>query len=126
MIAVVQFLVEVVGSVFVSLPIDVLPRRWQPPHTNRAALTMILAIVGGMCGWASVALFPYLMLQTPALRMLSLVASPVLAGCLGLAIAKRRSHGDPFIEPSHQFWYAFAFTLSFTLYRFAYGRHEGA
>jgi membrane associated rhomboid family serine protease len=122
LVAIIQFLIEVIGQALVSVPFDFCPRR-DNPGNDRVPLTVIALIIGCACGWASPALFPSSSLQNPAMRTASLVASPLLAGIIAYFVAKSRTRRNPLVVPRHQFWYASTFTLGVSAYRFTYAKH---
>jgi undecaprenyl pyrophosphate phosphatase UppP len=125
LVAIIQFLVEVVGQALVSFPFDFCPRR-DSQRNDRTPITILVLILGVACGWASVALFPFTSLRSSALRIASLVASPLLAGGIAFVVAEWRMRRNPFVVPRYQFWYAFTFTLGLSACRFAYVHHPAA
>lgn len=119
-----QFLVEVVGSAFVSVPFD-LGRK--TPTTQREVESnfsyCLFFVIGGAIGWMSVQLFPQSVLSYPWLRIANLALAPFVAGLITRQIAVVRAKENLFIEPRVHFWRAFWFTLAFAFIRFAYASH---
>jgi len=122
LVAILQFLFEVVLQSLVSLPFDFCPRR-DYPESDRTSLTILVLIVGVACGIVSVAVFPYSHLHHSWQRIAGLVASPLLAGAIAYCVAELRMAFNPFLVSRHHFWYAFTFTLGLSAYRFAFVKH---
>jgi hypothetical protein len=122
LVRVIQFLVEVVGQALLSIPFDCGCRLREKPEPPALVPSLLLLIVGGMLGWVSTGLVPPLV-HIPALRIASLIASPLLAGVIGYHIAKfQLERRNPLIEPKHHFWYSLSFTVGLASIRFAYAK----
>jgi hypothetical protein len=116
----VQFLIEVVGQALISIPFDCACRIREKPEHPAFWPSVLFLVGGGLLGWFSAAFVPP-MVQIPALRIVSLVASPLLAGVIGYHIAKWQSERrNPLIEPKRHFWYTLSFTFGLACVRFAY------
>jgi hypothetical protein len=122
LIIVIQFLIEVVGEALLSIPFDCTCRVRDKPENPVIWPAFVLLVVGGSCGWVANGFVPPL-IHVPALRVLSLIASPLLAGGIGYRIAKFQSQRrNPLIEPKRHFWYSLAFTIGLASVRFASAR----
>ena len=78
--------------------------------------------VGGVVvGYISVLLFGHVVITIGVLRILNLVAAPVLSGFLFRAIAIWRSERE-YLVPRDHFWQAFWFMLGAVATRFALAR----
>ena len=125
LVAIIQFLFEALVQSIGGLPFGFYPRDDSSDSSGRIWL-IAAAFVGGLaCGAASVALIPHSYLHHAWLRVASLVVSPLLAGAIAWCLAEMRISYRPELEPRRHFWYAFTFTVGLSLYRFAYGPHEG-
>jgi hypothetical protein len=122
LILVIQFLIEVVGEALLSIPFDCTCRVRDKPENPAVWPAFVLLVAGGLCGWVANRFVPPL-IHVPALSVLSLIASPLLAGGIGYRIARfQTQRRNPLIEPKRHFWYSFAFTLGLASVRFAYAR----
>ena len=120
LVLLVQFFFEMLLNVLANLPFDALFRHPKTPDAQHAALKSIAWILlGALLGWLSTWIFPHTLISLPALRLLNVVISPVVAALLSQAVAARRSRANPNISPRHHFWYAFWFTLALVLVRLA-------
>ena len=124
LIALIQFVIEVLAQSLISLPFDYCTTRDGP--MSRATVATLALIGGALVGGVSVALVPFSMLQSSWLRVASLLGSPLVAGWLGHRIATRRADRGDAVEPVDHFWYAFAFTFGLAAVRFAYAHHPTA
>jgi len=121
LVAIFQFLLEVIGQALVNLPFSFCT--YQDYPTGRAGVT-ILAFLGGLlCGWILLIPFPGTSIHSPGLRIAALVASPLLAGIISHVVAELRAGLGHIVESRHHFWYAFTFTLGLSIIRFAYAHH---
>src|SRR5437879_10512994 len=111
LIVLIQFLIEVVGQAFVSIPFDCACRIRDKPEDHPFWFAFLFLVVGGATGWISFAFVPGL-IHVPALRIAALFLSPLLAGMFGYQIALWQSRTrNPLLVPGYHFWYAFFFTL---------------
>jgi hypothetical protein len=123
LIAIIQFLCEVIAQSIGFLPFGFYPRDDYSDTSRRSVLT-VAAFLGGLaCGGASVFFIPHSFLHQSWLRVASLVASPLLAGAIAWWMAELRISYKPHLIPRHHFWYAFTFTLGLSLYRFTHVQH---
>ena len=93
------------------------PRRpWSPWLAGPA-----YAALGALTGLLSLWMFPHMLIDTPWVRVLNLVLTPLLAGALMAALgAWRRRRQDPVIRLD-KFAYGFLFALAMAGTRLALG-----
>jgi len=122
LLAILQFAIEVLGQVLISVPFDCACRIRRKPEDQPVVFAILFLVVGTIVGVISLAFIPPL-IPGPGLRIASLLISPFLAGALGRYIALWQSRTrNPLLVPSYHFWYAFCFTLGLAALRFA-GEH---
>jgi hypothetical protein len=116
---VIQFLIEVVGTAIFSIPFDC-ACRIREKEERPIGLSVLFLTAGGMVGGISAAFVPSLV-EIPALKLASLVVTPLVAGTIGYHIAKWQARTrNPLLVPRYHFWYTFFFTLGLVVVRFAY------
>ena len=122
----IQLVLEVGLQIFGSLGFDFATesRRTKGKHGEVAdddgcGWLFAFAVFGGICGGLSLIFAPKLILATLGLRLLNLVAAPLVAGGLSYLVAAYvwSARGQ---SPRHHFWRGFCFALAFGLVRFAY------
>jgi hypothetical protein len=80
-------------------------------YARSAAIGVILAAL-------SLIPFGNTVINRPLMRVVNLVAAPLLAAYLAESVAELRQKNSPDISPTREFWRAFAFTAGFVLVRF--------
>jgi hypothetical protein len=117
----VQFLIEVVFESLGYLPFEWLTTRKdrEAPDSIGGACSAWL-LVGGIIGGLSLLVLDHSLLHYGWLRIANLAVAPVSAGFVSEAFARRRQVTRPWIEPRHQFWFAFWFSFGIAVVRFAY------
>ena len=122
LVALLQFLIEVVGQAVISIPFDCSWRLREKSNDDPFSVVFFFLFVGGAVGWVLVQLVPALV-HRDVLRVLALFGSPLLAGAIGYNIAKRKVlTQNPDIVPRRHFWYPFVFTLGLAAVRFVYAK----
>ena len=117
----IQFAVEVglqmLGGVWLDLAAEL---RWSHRSGGLGKWwPALFAACGAVCGAASVAFAPHLVLPYSWLRLANLAVSPLAAGGLSYAAARRGWFAQDSV-PRHHFWRGFCFALAFGLVRLAY------
>jgi hypothetical protein len=121
-ITILQAIFEFVIEVFSYSPLD-----WWPSSSRSSqasdgiAFKCFVGFVIG-CGLACVSMLfiKRTWISWSSLRIANLVVAPMVSAFISQAIARRRSHHNPFIIPRNHFWQAFWFTLGVVSVRFAY------
>ena len=122
----IQLVLEVGLQIFGSIGFDFATesRRTKGKHGEVAdddgcGWLLAFAVFGAICGGLSLIFAPKLILATLGLRLLNLVAAPLVAGGLSYLVAAYvwSARGQ---SPRHHFWRGFCFALAFGLVRFAY------
>ena len=122
LIAIVQFLIEVLAQALVQLPFDLAaPNR--PSVPARTFRYVAFLLLGGVIGGLSIVLIPRTMLQYGALRIANVIVAPLVAGYVASRVTEFRAKRDFLVVPRIHYWSAFWFTLAFAVVRFAYARH---
>ena len=93
-------------------------RRPKPSHPALAAVGY--AILGAAAGAISLWLFPQLFIDTPRLRILNLLVTPVAAGAVMASIGAWRRKRDKELIRLDRFAYGFLFALAMALVRFVW------
>jgi hypothetical protein len=117
---VVQFIFEVIGSIFIGTPFGFNTRKPTQLESGSLFLRSVLTSVGAILGYLSAYLLPFKLLPYSWLRLVNLIIAPLVGGYVAKTIAAHRAKDDAFIEPKVHFWNAFWFILSFLLLRIAY------
>lgn len=112
-----QFLFEALSEVGLHL----LPSGSRKPRSPALAVAGY-AVLGAMCGGLSLWIVPEFFVKSHAGRVVSLVATPVLAGfAMALMGAWRRRRGDELLRLD-RFAYGYVFALAMAAVRFSFGR----
>jgi hypothetical protein len=91
----------------------------RPQGTFPAWLDVVGAIaIGALCGGISLMVFPHAVIQSVPLRVVALVATPVVAGLVMAALGRRRIQNGLLIGPLHRFLCGYTFALALALFRF--------
>ncbi len=121
LIAIIQFVLELLLEVLANLPIDWPSRKRSAPESANVAWRCLLWCGGGaLLGGLSLLPLPHSLIQLPALRIANLVLAPPLSGALSWWLTQRHSRHNANLLPRYHFWRAFAFTLGLVAVRFAY------
>ncbi len=121
LVAVVQFAFELIINIIGYFPFD-----WRSKHRSSmepaslAGRCLLWAMLGGAIGGLSLLLFQHSLIHLAWLRMLNLVASPLVSAYLSQAIAVARKKNNAHIHPRNHYWYAFWFSLAVATVRFVY------
>ena len=113
---VVQLLLEVVLQIFGGLGLDFASSRRDQSGEGGCGWLGAFALLGGVCGGASLIFAPEAILPNQGLRIANLVVSPLLAGGVS-ALAAGLWDGR---GAARHFWRGFWFAMLFGLVRFAY------
>ena len=92
----------------------------QPRHVVWSTIGFVLwgAIAGGL----SLLLLPHSFVTDPALRVVNVVVTPLLAGTIMMLIGRRRSRRGTDLVQLDRFGYAFAFALTMAIVRYAWAK----
>jgi hypothetical protein len=124
LVALIQFVLNVIWRAFLFLPFNFCPFRDFP--SSRATVSFLAIVFGGLLAWGSLHFFPDAYFRYAWLRIAVLVVSPLFAGWFGYIVAEVRAGLGHSVESRDHFWSAFAFTLGFSVIRFAYAHHVAA
>jgi hypothetical protein len=92
-----------------------------PPSFLQALSKCVLYTAAGVAiGWMSTLVFPHLLIRIPALELLHVVVSPVLAALAMVWIGKWRSQHAKAPIGFDKFMYAYCFALAMAVIRNAY------
>jgi hypothetical protein len=123
--AVVELVVEMLAYVPWDLWLSFLERRRTTPggpfERPLGGVVLIGTAIGLVLGGISLVIRPQTMLPSAWLRILNVLAAPILSGLLARTTAIRRSAMSQPSSPRHHFWFAFVLTLSLAVVRFAFG-----
>lgn len=125
-----ELIVEIFGEFLLQFVFEALSeaglRLVGKPPSERAPVRPWLAVcgyvlLGAGCGAVSLWLFPTFFVRSHAGRVVSLIATPVLAGaCMAALGAWRRRRGEELLRLD-RFAYGYAFALAMAAVRFAFG-----
>ena len=87
------------------------------PNWTAALLSLGM---GGLLGWASLYVFPAVLVKWAWLRVSLLFISPVASGLMAREMASWRQEKDNFIQPNVHFWIGLTFSIGFVWMRFAF------
>lgn len=128
LIVLLHFLFELLFDILISVPWDAAfwlnerarrNRGLSPP--SHVPILFTAALVGGVLGFMSLAVWPHTLLRFGWMRMLNIVLAPALSGALAFHSARRRkARGDVSEEKLHA-WFAALLSLAFVLIRFTWG-----
>jgi len=85
---------------------------------NKFGWAFISLLVGLFIGWISVLLFSSAMLPFSWLRLVNLIAAPLIAGTIALRMSKRRNQKSLSSDNKFHYLIAFLFTLGLLGIRF--------
>lgn len=94
---------------------------WQPrPQGTFPAWFDILGAIaiGAFCGGISLMVLPNALILSVPLRVVALLATPVVAGLVMSALGRRRIQNGLLIGPLHRFLCGYTFALALALVRF--------
>ncbi len=81
---------------------------------------MLYTLIGAVIGWLSTLIFPRLFIRLPALELLHIVISPVLAALAMVWLGKWRQQRGGVAVGFDRFMYAYCFALAMAVLRNAY------
>jgi hypothetical protein len=81
---------------------------------------VLYTLAGAAIGWMSTLVFPHLLIRIPALELLHVVVSPVLAALAMVWIGRWRSQHHKAPVGFDKFMYAYSFALAMAVVRNAY------
>jgi hypothetical protein len=81
---------------------------------------VLYTLAGAAIGWMSTLAFPHLLIRIPALELLHVVVSPVLAALAMVWLGRWRSRHDKAPVGFDRFMYAYCFALAMAVIRNAY------
>jgi hypothetical protein len=97
------------------------PVSTSPPTFWQALGKCVLyTLAGAAIGWMSTLVFPHLFIRIPALELLHIAVSPVLAALAMVWIGRWRSQHDKAPVGFDRFMYAYCFALAMAILRNAY------
>src|SRR5438874_1898242 len=119
--AVVEVLLEILASVPWDAWLSVIERRRSKPggpfERSLVGGVLLGTAIGLLLGGISLAIRRETMLPWAWLRMLNVLAAPMLSGLLARGTAVRRgARGQP-SSPGYHFWFAFVLTLTLVIVR---------
>ena len=121
LVLLIQFVIEVLFESLGYLPFEwATTRKDRGPRESIGGACTAWLLIGALVGGASLIFLDHSLLHHAWLRIANLVVAPVCAGCIAEVFAARRRATRPWIEPRHQFWYAFWFSFGIAAVRFAY------
>lgn len=91
-----------------------------PSFWQAMAKCVLYTLAGAAIGWMSTLVFPHLLIRIPALELLHIVVSPVLAALAMVWIGRWRSQHDKAPVGFDRFMYAYCFALAMAVVRNAY------
>lgn len=118
---IVEFVLEVLLQGAAELLFEVLSHKSR--KTGRRQLhpvgsALLWIAVGALVGWLTLIPFPHSFLKDPTLRLVNLVATPLLLGAFMALIGRKRLANGEETVPLDRFWTAALFALSMGLVRF--------
>ena len=116
---IVETLIPIVVEVALGLILEVFPElpEGSSKRARRISKFCFVVVVGALLGWVSTLFLPSLLLKTPALQLLNLFVSPILAGFLVERISMFFLRGEREHLRFGDFWTYFWFTLAFLAMR---------
>ncbi len=81
---------------------------------------VLYTVAGAAIGWMSTLVIPHLLIRVPALELLHVVVSPVLAALVMVWLGRWRSQHDKAPVGFDRFMYAYCFALAMAVVRNAY------
>lgn len=94
----------------------------KPARDSWGLRCLVLLVFGLSVGWVSWDYVPHFLLGRPWLRLVNLIAAPLLAGYAALTLAEwRRDRGDDAVRPYRHFLYAFSASFGAVLARLCMG-----
>ncbi|MCX6954555.1 MAG: hypothetical protein NTV51_20570 [Verrucomicrobia bacterium] len=87
-------------------------------NTERWLPALGYTLLGGLSGAGTLHFWPQSLIHAPALRVLSLIVVPLLAGATMSALGAWRKSRGQFLIRLDQFGYGWLFAFSFSLVRF--------
>jgi hypothetical protein len=116
-----QFVIEVLFESFTYLPFEWATTRRERPQRDWILGPCVGWLVGGAClGGLSLLIVPHTVLRHPWMRIANLIVAPLISATLAKWLARYRQQRTATVDPQHQFWYAFWFSLGITAIRFVY------
>jgi hypothetical protein len=118
LVVVLQLFFEVVVQSLGWLPLDLAAGSGR---TERGCGWVLFhAAVGGLLGFVSTLISPHLLLPVPWMRVLNLLAAPLVAGGLAYLFATHVRPGGRRLDPRDHFAHAALFAFMFGAARFAF------
>src|SRR5262245_26318447 len=98
--------------------------RDEKPGSLGCVTVFLIFIAGAGAGFLMNLIYPRPVLPYDWLRMINLIAGPLLAGWAGWLFADWRRRRGAQIIPNYHFWIGFWFVLGFDLVRFIYAKRD--
>jgi hypothetical protein len=92
------------------------------PNWTAAVLSVGM---GALLGWASLYVFPAVLVKWAWLRVTLLFVSPVASGFMSREMARWRQEKNALIQPNIHFWIGLGFSVGFVWMRFAFAHRPG-
>jgi|SRR5689334_15956861 len=118
-----EFLLQLIVEAFAEVlghTIKMPFQREQPAHPLIVAIGYMM--LGAMAGGLSLWVLPHLFIESPKLRLLNLMLTPVMAGVIMTWIGTWRRKRDKEVIALDRFGYAFCFALAMAVVRYAFGK----
>lgn len=120
LVLILQVTVEIFINAGLPWPAEAAQNPKQPERDKILTMCLLWFCGGIVVGLASLALLPRFIAGTQELRIITLVAAPVLSGFVAHAIATRRARSNANINPRNHFWQSFWCALGIVIIRFVY------
>lgn len=120
LILILQAVVEIFLNAGLPWPAEAAQNPKKPERDKILGICFLWFCGGLVVGLVSLAVLPRSLVATPELRILTLVAAPVLSGSVAHAIATRRARSNANISPGNHFWQSFWCALGIVIIRFSY------
>ena len=116
-----EFILQFIFEALSEVGLHVFRKRTERPPPSPWLAVAGYVIVGAACGALSLWLFPGFFVKSHIGRVVSLIATPVLAGAaMSMLGAWRRKRGEELLRLD-RFAYGYTFALAMAAVRFAFG-----